>query len=1793
MIILRGLVLSLAGVAVFTSALAYEDNYNQSFEVGVLPPEFANSVPGVAGGWSIDTASVADGSYSIISDSIAVNEQAATRLSLETHESDLRFKIYVNAYGLNPFILRVNGVDAWVSPITQQRGWTWSPVIRLKNGINEIDFIYSEPSVYSAGCNCARIDRIEITNLDLDLDGILDSWELQYGLNPADPADALIDSDADGLTNLEEYGFDSNPNDPDNDGDGLLGPDEIAAGTDPFDADSDGDRITDGYEVQYGLDPLIFDSNLDPDGDGYNNLSEYRGKSNPLNFGSIPVFRGAYLTSYEGARPLDESWYGFSGDDLDWEVTDKVAYSGSRALVTKPLSSSSTSAVSLFVSKQVRIEPSYLSAVIGISSTNTSDYVRICVSNDCQYVYGSAAGDNVRAIDPIYIARANQLDLQYIGFTARLNGLNQGNYGWTDLLRISPVDGDGDGMDYLWEINNGFDPDNAADALLDADSDGINNKAEQDLGTDPNNSDSDADGLSDGDEVNSYGSDPLNTDSDGDNMTDGYEAQYGLDPTSMADAKLDADGDGLSNEGELAFGTDPSNAASVPAYTDDVFESFENALLPAGWVQGIGAEGSWAPENVTATDGSWSLRSDPVSSDGDAVIEIPLFVHESNLSFRFYWNADEYPLYNPGSDYLRVSVNGEQVLLGLGSRHWKPSGDIRLQPGYNLITIAYQQSNGGQYGCGCVRLDEFRVINLDADVDFMLDDWELANGFNPAEPADAALDSDGDGLSNLDEYRYNTNPSNADTDGDGVSDGDEVNIHGSAPNSADTDGDRMPDAFEIAAGLDYLDVYDGLLDLDGDGVSNIVEFRLQSDPNDAGSLPPLIGTYQESFEGSGLPNNWFTYDSDELDWEISGVTSSDGAKTLRSKYIDKPAYGAFVSRSVHLLVYTEDAWLSYDQRIQGASGYENYSVRVDGLVQPFTILNSSAGSWFERGPIFLAAGVHEIEFRFGTNLNTNGLSYGFLDNLLIVPDDADGDGMQDSWETENGLNPADPGDAATDLDGDGLSNADEFAAGTNPDAIDTDGDGINDSEELNVLGTDPLNSDSDGDGMTDGFEQDYGFDPQNPADALADFDGDGLNNVGEAAFGTNPNDAGSIAPYIDNYSESFESGTLPSTWRVPVTANGGWSAKNVTATDGSWSLESDSVSVLESAEVVLPLFIHESVLNFSYYFNGSVQSKFELYVNGELQIFENGSEGRFWKSSSDIVLKAGYNELKFLFTRGVFSNGCRCVRIDNIQITNQDNDLDFMNDQWELDNGLSPLDPTDALLDGDGDGLNNAGEYANGTDITKTDTDNDGLSDAAEVQTHNTDPTLADTDGDSMGDAFEVSFGLNGRDAADADLDTDGDGLVNKGESYFGSDPTDALSYQPYIDGQSESFEGGTVPAYWEQPAVISATKLGWKATNVAAQSGSWSLQTENLSGTGISEISFMVNARPDTTMDLRYMRSAFYFSQFAIVINGVNVFETDFSSPRFGWQSLNDIPLDSGFNEIRFVYDKSNTTKNGCDCLRIDSLSFSNPDTDADGIPDVWEQANGLNYLDGADGALDSDADLLDNLGEYQAGTNPFDNDSDDDYLWDGYELTALGTNPMNYDTDGDGMPDPYELNHGMDPLVDSAMGDMDGDGISNIGEYRLVTNPINAGSVPTLLGSYIESFEGSLGAGWFSPGRYYGIDWKPSTNTKTDGVRALRSAAHPIGNALTSKSVGYYVNVADSTFSIDYRVLGNPDDQFFILVDGVAVVSVTTGGQYWVRSSEIPLSAGEHSIEFVSESVLSDGHEKVYIDNFIITPL
>lgn len=53
--------------------------------------------------------------------------------------------------------------------------------------------------------------------------------------------------------------------------------------------------------------------------------------------------------------------------------------------------------------------------------------------------------------------------------------------------------------------------------------------------------------------------------------------------------------------------------------------------------------------------------------------------------------------------------------------------------------------------------------------------------------------------------------------------------------------------------------------------------------------------------------------------------------------------------------------------------------------------------------------------------------------------------------------------------------------------------------------------------------------------------------------------------------------------------------------------------------------------------------------------------------------------------------------------------------------------------------------------------------------------------------------------------------------------------------------------------------------------------------------------------------------------------------------------------------------------------LAFTT-DADGDGLPDVWESANGLNPTNATDRLLDADGDGMLNWQEYTAGTDPKD---------------------------------------------------------------------------------------------------------------------------------------------------------------------------------------------------------------------------
>lgn len=94
---------------------------------------------------------------------------------------------------------------------------------------------------------------------------------------------------------------------------------------------------------------------------------------------------------------------------------------------------------------------------------------------------------------------------------------------------------------------------------VDKDNDGLGKCLEQQIGTDPMNPDTDADGLSDGDEYLNYKTNPLNKDTDGDSLSDYDEVSvYKTNPLVT-----DTDGDGLNDGDEvMKYKTDPLKADS-------------------------------------------------------------------------------------------------------------------------------------------------------------------------------------------------------------------------------------------------------------------------------------------------------------------------------------------------------------------------------------------------------------------------------------------------------------------------------------------------------------------------------------------------------------------------------------------------------------------------------------------------------------------------------------------------------------------------------------------------------------------------------------------------------------------------------------------------------------------------------------------------------------------------------------------------------------------------------------------------------------------------------------------------------------------------------------------------------------------------------------------------------------------------------------------------------------------------------------------------------------------------------
>jgi hypothetical protein len=150
-----------------------------------------------------------------------------------------------------------------ISPSFEDTSWC------INNGGN-VDLVSTGPM---SVCNVNMIAQGNVTidslsncdpNADTDGDGLADNWEVTYFHNLSHSG--AEDSDGDGLTNLREYQYGSNPA--------------------VVETDSDSDGMADWWENLHGLAANdgtgLNGAAGDPDADGVSNLQEYLGGTNPV-----------------------------------------------------------------------------------------------------------------------------------------------------------------------------------------------------------------------------------------------------------------------------------------------------------------------------------------------------------------------------------------------------------------------------------------------------------------------------------------------------------------------------------------------------------------------------------------------------------------------------------------------------------------------------------------------------------------------------------------------------------------------------------------------------------------------------------------------------------------------------------------------------------------------------------------------------------------------------------------------------------------------------------------------------------------------------------------------------------------------------------------------------------------------------------------------------------------------------------------------------------------------------------------------------------------------------------------------------------------------------------------------------------------------------------------------------------------------------------------------------------------------------------------------------------------------
>lgn len=1476
-------------------------------------------------------------------------------------------------------------------------------------------------SVAAAGGICLVLISLS-SPTDTDSDGMSDEYENFFGLNYTNAADAQLNYDQDTLINLNEY----------------------AIWTDPFATDTDRDGWHDGED------------------------------SNAVSRAFIAWGDSYFTTSnnYEYAAP--DWWVAAYKIDGQWQ-TNPSAWRVSAD------TSNGIGCLNIEVDRTILTNDAVMRLHF-YDHTNASLYIDLYDTNDviiATNLFGNLMqGSNVTVTQNFNIAF--ETNLEAVGIQIR-RGIGEVHV-YESLLYV------------------------------DKDEDGLDKEQENQLGTSDNDTDSDNDELSDYDEVFIHNTNPADSDSDNDGLSDGAEVNtYGTDPNDS-----DTDNDGINDGEEVARGKDPavSNSYSMLPF----MELFETNTVTVGNING---QNNWeaAPTNAAFVqtnmvyEGDQALKIDNgisgvctvrqlFASSGANIVWIDMYIQTSaafaqtgqvSRSAALYFNKSGQLVVYDGlqgagnkwvtltnhtpvsaAEWVRVSIK-----LDYGVQQWliclkgivvaEGLGFASQTSEFIAFTIKAEQGLADK-----VNISTNKPEGISVDWDSLPDDWEIQH-FGNLDQTDNG-DLDGDGLTNLGEYQYGTDPNDSDTDNDGAEDLTEVQWNRNPTNA---------DSYATLPWTCDFEAVDGYSQGDLDG--------------------------QE---------NWSVIDGTALIQTNTVFTNSQAVK------VEVGADGQAWVGQIFASVTNPVVWTHYRVQTGPSALPESLLIRATAVCAV-----NETGRWACRHssdwiiasnyPCAQTGEWTHVTFKEDFNARKWDFYVGqdaVFTNLYFADTNADHFArfaFFGCWQSNMYF--------------------DMINIGTNvPGHIDQDGDGLVNDKEIE-LGTDSLNPDSDGDGMSDGIEFNYGF---NPAVSNLYFRIDVGSGTNTWTTGFEPSEgyttnalnsqngwvASNEVAVVDT--ENHTTNGVQSVY-LPSRGSTNGPTKDMQANIGAYGrqqawitvyvkllqqgMRNECASAIKSGAVFINnnrLFAYDGVLEdwkvserqFSINTNTWTRIDLEMdyaakkylaCVNGVLAV-----EGVNFKNTDLACLSR-------LKVSGSPSAQATSSYVDDIRLSTQepagldfdddglsnfdeyaagtdprdsDTDNDGLPDKWEVDNGTDPL-TNDANSDLDGDQLTNMEEYLYGTLANNPDCDDDALLDSYEVKVSGTDPFDSDTDDDTLNDYWEVRYGLNPFVTTSTNADPDNDGLTNALEQALGTNP---LHTDSDGDGMTDDWENTnslsptdglltSLVSWWrfdeESGSIAYDDNMMWsndgRLVNDASRSPlGYTRHTVELDGDNdyvLIPDHYSLNSTSDFTLTMWIKITAFdttnqpiYFASKEDTSDHVEYalsYIKSSQSLRFSHCNLSSqsetvsvlCPLSSDVwthlavavsnASVSFytngVLDGTAQTlsyarSNLGDLIIGSTLDSGAVDPTVHGLIDevrVYNTALSPSLIDDLmEGQGDGDGDGLTNREEYEIGTDPAVDDtatdSDNDGLSNYDEIKTYGTDPFNQDSDGDGATDGYEVN-------------------------------------------------------------------------------------------------------------------------------------------------------------------------------------